>query len=1033
MALAIWQHNSNGIRSNLPEIKHLIEKSSNKPEFICIQETFLKPHNSIKLDNYTAVRRDRLNRAKGGVATFIRDNIQYEQIILDIENLEFITIKFKIGNEFYHLSNIYDSNANINTDSYEPFFKLKNSIIVGDFNAHHSMWGHTKDDQKGRALVHLIDKYDFILMNDKSFTRMDNRSSSVLDLALMSKEIAINFHWENTFNSLNSDHNLIKITSNLQSDSIYDKDNPKWNFKKANWPLFTQICEKEITEEIIVDNPERMYNKLEDIIITAAKKCIPLKKSSRFKKKIWWNEQCTQALKLRNKARNKAKHTKDLHDFIEYKKQKAIARRIIKENQKMYWENFCNNLNTDCKANRLWKIIRGMNGKTKRNTIPVIHYKDNSHFDDSGKANILNSHFAQISSNENYSKEFLLKKDKLIEQYSDILNDEKQFDISYNENFTLDELKKAIRSKSDTSPGKDRICYIFFRKMSEGTLNIIVKIINKMWEKSFIPESWKSTIIIPILKDGKSPHETTSYRPISLTSNFCKLFETMLNQRLLWFLETNNKLRNNQSGFRRYHSTLDHLITISDTINKALCNKQSTLALFLDITKAYDMVNTEGLLIKLHQIGIQGRAFLWIKEFLCNRCHQVQVNTSLSSFKKSENGVPQGSVISPLLFNIMINDIPLPANSNNSLFADDIAIWEPRKNVKQANKNLQKHLDKIIEWSAQWGIQFSAPKTKLIEFGKGHNNRKFKPFVTINNETIKCDDSVKFLGMHFDKGFTWKMHIDSVIKKCNKYLNIMRVISGQSWGIGKKNLLKVYRATIKALISYGAPTYINAKQEQLKRLDTIQFKALKIANGSIRSTPNNSLLANSAEPPLHIQRIQQTLKYFVNAKTHNIPTQKLLEESWHEYYSKRPFTSVKHIIENYEREFITPVCKLPLEPKPPWHLWKCKVITELADKCSKNNPQQSRALALDLINQYPYHLQIYTDGSKKQDKTSYAFYVHEFKYHKSNRLPNNTSIFTAEAVAISNVLHIIEDTRVERSLTLSDSLSVLKAIQANVK
>ena len=87
MALAIWQHNSNGIRSNLPEIKHLIEKSSNKPEFICIQETFLKPHNSIKLDNYTAVRRDRLNRAKGGVATFIRDNIQYEQIILDIETI----------------------------------------------------------------------------------------------------------------------------------------------------------------------------------------------------------------------------------------------------------------------------------------------------------------------------------------------------------------------------------------------------------------------------------------------------------------------------------------------------------------------------------------------------------------------------------------------------------------------------------------------------------------------------------------------------------------------------------------------------------------------------------------------------------------------------------------------------------------------------------------------------------------------------------------------------------------------------------
>ena len=204
------------------------------------------------------------------------------------------------------------------------------------------------------------------------------------------------------------------------------------------------------------------------------------------------------------------------------------------------------------------------------------------------------------------------------------------------------------------------------------------------------------------------------------------------------------------------------------------------------------MVNTEGLLIKLHQIGIRGRAFNWIRSFLSQRKNQVKVGEAFSESLNYENGVPQGSVLSPLLFNIMINDIPLPKNSHNSLFADDIAIWEPRKNVKQATKNLQNHVDKIIEWSKKWGIRFSVNKTKLIEFGKGHGKRKHKPTIKINNETITGEASVKFLGLHFDRTFTWKTHIDYVIKKCSKYLNIMRAISGQTWGASKTSLLKVY-------------------------------------------------------------------------------------------------------------------------------------------------------------------------------------------------------------------------------------------------
>ena len=131
------------------------------------------------------------------------------------------------------MTNIYDSNSTIDIDTYEPFFKLNNSIIVGDFNAHHTMWGHRNNNQKGSSLVKLIEKYDFVLMNNKSATRMDRRSTSILDLTLISKELAAHFSWENTFNSLNSDHNLIKISAHCNDDNTdIPQDIPKWNLKK---------------------------------------------------------------------------------------------------------------------------------------------------------------------------------------------------------------------------------------------------------------------------------------------------------------------------------------------------------------------------------------------------------------------------------------------------------------------------------------------------------------------------------------------------------------------------------------------------------------------------------------------------------------------------------------------------------------------------------------------------------------------------------------------------------------------------------
>ena len=168
----------------------------------------------------------------------------------------------------------------------------------------------------------------------------------------------------------------------------------------------------------------------------------------------------------------------------------------------------------------------------------------------------------------------------------------------------------------------------------------------------------------------------SSYRPISLTSNVSKLFDKMVVCRLKWFLEYYNILTFTQSGFQQRRKTTDRILSLHDIIQKSLANKHNVLAIFIDIEKAYDMVNKNVLLLKLLKFGITGRMFQFISSFLSNRTFQVRVGSTLSMTKLLENGTPQGSVLSPVLFSLMINDLPNKITSPSALYADDFCFWE---------------------------------------------------------------------------------------------------------------------------------------------------------------------------------------------------------------------------------------------------------------------------------------------------------------------------------------------------------------------
>ncbi len=277
----------------------------------------------------------------------------------------------------------------------------------------------------------------------------------------------------------------------------------------------------------------------------------------------------------------------------------------------------------------------------------------------------------------------------------------------------MEEMKRAIKSSRNSSPGKDKVCFVMLKHIGEGALLKLLHLYNRVWEEGRLPKKWKEAIVIPIRKFGKDPSKPTSYRPIALTSNLCKIMERMIIERISYELEKKGKLANYQSGFRKGRSTMDAVIRLENEIRKAQENKETKIAVFLDIEKAYDMMWKEGVLIKLHKLGIGGRGFNWIKDFLYERNTQVRIGSELSNQYTVENSTPQGSVVSPLLFIIiMINDIfvKVPADIGRSLFADDGALWKRGRNMEYVVRKVQGALDKVVEWGSEWGCRFSVEK-----------------------------------------------------------------------------------------------------------------------------------------------------------------------------------------------------------------------------------------------------------------------------------------------------------------------------------
>uniref|UniRef100_A0A669EWH7 Reverse transcriptase domain-containing protein n=1 Tax=Oreochromis niloticus TaxID=8128 RepID=A0A669EWH7_ORENI len=639
---------------------------------------------------------------------------------------------------------------------------------------------------------------NFVCLNDGSGTKVDVRTGaeSAIDLTLVSDSLAGICSWQVVKETtIGSDHYPIMTMIEFSIEKRDVRGVKQWCFRDADWDTFRLVSDQEMQKiDMNVGVDELNYFICKAVLEVASR--VMKRKDGRGEKKIvpWWTQECDKVIKYRNRAFKTLKNNHSFQNFIEYKRLQAKVKRTIKSAKRDFWRGFCNSVGRETRIQNIWSMIRRMNGMKRECDYPILRDGDIIAVTDEEKANVLAKTFVKVLNcgSGNVSEEGRRGKDMTIAENRGLLDLVGDTDNSLNILFTKTELHRVLQKSKLSAPGKDQVCYTMLNQLSESAKDLLLGLYNRVWEGGKLPQSWKEAVVVPIRKPGKDVTNPGNFRPIALTSHVCKVMERMITERLTYYLETRGFISKYQSGFRRGRNTMDPVLCLEHEVTKAQTNSESVVAVFFDIEKAYDMMWRDGLLIKLCKLGIRGRMYGWIMDFLKGQHIQVRIGKVFSERFLVENGTPQGSIVSPLLFSLMIDDVfnDIEAGVGCSLFADDGAIWKRGKNIEYIVKKLQGTIRRVEEWSYKWGFKFSVDKTKVMFFTRKRVGKDVK--LKLYDQELERVSKFKFLGLWFDERLTWAAHIQKVVDKCKKVLNIMRCLVGSDWGADRKSLRVIH-------------------------------------------------------------------------------------------------------------------------------------------------------------------------------------------------------------------------------------------------
>ncbi|GFX03215.1 probable RNA-directed DNA polymerase from transposon X-element [Trichonephila clavipes] len=631
----------------------------------------------------------------------------------------------------------------------DPTDKLQCLLKAGDYNAKHTSWGCNYSDPRGNYLLRYITNNNLDLISPPTPTRFGTDSASTLDYALIK-----NLIWPCTADSipeLSSDHNPVKF--HFPRTSNFAIPPPQLN---TTWSIFTKILANSDnfffpTANSTHEIDSQVSNLTDEILNAHASASRPFYHTEQ----PYVQGELKELFKERNKARKTWQHTRHPQHKIELNRlQNAIKRKIYHYRQQA-WEDNLSTLNAE--DNSLWGIAKAFRKKTS--PISALNGPTGIALSDTNKTEVIaHSLEKQFHLNDIHNP----RKDEIITNVVDAYMDSNINNTDIIPPTLPSEIIQIIKNiKIKKCPGRDGITNKMLKKLPRLTIFKITNIINNMLTLRYFPMSWKTAVVIPILKSGKNSALAESYRPISLLPVLSKLAEKVILARLNDHLERENILIPEQHGFRPRLSISHQLLRVVEFIKEGNNKDECTAAVFLDIQKAFDRVWHTGLLFKLITYKIPPPLIYLLNSYISDRSFTVKINRTFSQLKKINAGVAQGSILAPTLFNLYVNDITKNSNTIICMYADDTAILSRHRNLDTLVENINEHLAHLETWFSVWKIAFNSSKTEAVFFSK----RKPPPEITQQNQRIPWSQHTKYLGVIVDKNLTFRQHIPYIRDK----------------------------------------------------------------------------------------------------------------------------------------------------------------------------------------------------------------------------------------------------------------------------
>jgi hypothetical protein len=780
-----------------------------------MSETWL--HNDIKNDQILIpgyqepYRNDRPNRGGGGVCAYVTNNIISKRLRnLEPPSIDLLWLEIPLSNKRIIVGVGYRPPGQ-NREEVERFLdefrtSLSNVIalgaesivLVGDFNDRCTTWdsNHVLSELKN-DFYDMLNAFDMVqLVNEITHTSGD--TESLLDLIITDSPGFVQSFA--LLPPLGSKH----VTLYLEFKITYLRDKNftrhVWDYDKGDYENLNAHIINYPWNDIIhsyMDLNSKADNFTNEFLRLCSE-CIP-NRHIRVKPRDlpWMNHTIKRLIRDRDRLYKKLRRTKTVQNETIWKN-KAREVRVAINTARLHYRLMMKEKLSDpnLAPKKYWSLVKGIYGSKKGMGIPVI---------DVGTDHLTTSVDKAIAFTDFFRNQQTLTEPQGHQLPPLVRNTELRLsDIST----TPNEVAKILQSLDlGKAHGVDGVSVRLLKETSESISVPLSCLFNESFNKSSVPSAWKKANVSPIhKKDSRSV--VGNYRPISLLSTLGKVQERIVYRRLYRFLSDNNLLTPKNSGFKEKDSAIYQLISIVDKIYRALEDGKDISMVFLDVSKAFDKVWHLGLLHKLKTNGIDGKLFEWLEDYLTNRMISVVINGQSAPWAKTNAGVPQGSILGPLLFLVFINDVVDDIESDINLFADDTSLMNIIEQIQDSYATLNRDLEKLSEWADQWLVTYNAAKTVSLHISRRQYDDAH-PLLTLKNTPITEVETHRHLGVDLEGYFSWGTHLRRISGKASKCVGLMRRVCRD---LPRECLENLYSTMVRPILEYGGLLYDGSPQ-----------------------------------------------------------------------------------------------------------------------------------------------------------------------------------------------------------------------------